>query len=126
IRPGWFYHASEDSSVKTLKELVGIYFHSEGVGAKMLLNVPPNRAGRISKIDSLRLMKFNTYLRQAFDQDLFAEATAASSVKRGYGYKAQNVLDGNYDSYWATPDSVITGSIEIKMDEKKPINCVKL
>src|SRR5699024_9207552 len=79
-----------------------------------------------SKIDSLRLMKFNTYLRQAFDQDLFAEATAASSVKRGYGYKAQNVLDGNYDSYWAAPDSVHTGSVEITMNKKKKINAVKI
>jgi alpha-L-fucosidase len=126
IRPGWFYHASEDSSVKSLQDLVNIYFHSAGVGASLLLNVPPNRAGRISKVDSTRLMIFNRYLQQAFDDNLFAHATAFSSVDRGYGYKAQNVLNGNYDSYWAASDSIHSGTIEIKMDEKKRINCIKL
>jgi alpha-L-fucosidase len=97
------------------------------VGAKLLLNVPPNCAGRISKVDSMRLVIFNQYLKQAFDDNLFDEhANATSSIDRGYGYKAQNVLDGNYNTYWATPDSIDTGSIEIKMQKKKLINCIKL
>jgi alpha-L-fucosidase len=126
IRPGWFYHASQDDSVKSLRKLVNIYFHSAGVGASLLLNVPPNRAGRISKIDSTRLMMFNRYLQQAFDDNLFAHATATSTIDRGFGYEAKNVLDDDYDSYWATPDSVHAGSIEIKMNKKKRINCIKL
>lgn len=69
---------------------------------------------------------FNRYLRQAFDDNLFAHATATSTVDRGYGYEAQNVLDENYNSYWATSDSIHTGAIEIKMKKKKRINCIKL
>jgi alpha-L-fucosidase len=126
IRPGWFYHASQDKAVKSLSELVNIYFHSEGVGAQLNLNVPPNRVGRISKIDSTRLVEFNDYLQQAFSNDLFEHATAASNIDRGYGYKAENVLDDNYDSYWSAPDSVLSGSIKIKMKKKKRINCIKL
>src|SRR5699024_9443363 len=110
----------------SLSQLVDIYFHSVGVGTALNLNVPPNRAGRISKIDSIRLEKFNHYLKQSFSNDLFAHATATSGKDRGYGYKAQNVLDNNYNSYWATPDSVNTGAIQIKMNKKRRINCIKL
>lgn len=126
IRPGWFYHASQDSAVKSLKELVNIYLHSAGRGAKLLLNVPPNQAGRISKIDSLRLEVFDAYLQQSFGNNLFKNATATSTIDRGYGYEAQNVLDSNYDSYWATADSVLTGTIEIVMKKKKLINSIKI
>ena len=126
IRPGWFYHPSQDSKVKSLSQLLKIYFHSEGVGASLLLNVPPDRAGRINKVDSTRLVEFNDYLQKSFGTDLFDGATATSNINRGYGYEAQNVLDGKYNSYWATPDTVHSGSIEIKMNQKKRLNCVKL
>ena len=33
IRPGWFYHASEDSWLKTADELFDIYLTSVGRGA---------------------------------------------------------------------------------------------
>ena len=31
IRPGWFYHEEENQQVKTLNELVDIYFQSVGM-----------------------------------------------------------------------------------------------
>src|SRR6185437_4940401 len=39
IRPGWFYHPSEDHRVKTPGELVDIYYESIGRGASLLLNI---------------------------------------------------------------------------------------
>ncbi len=43
IRPGWFYHAKEDSMVKSPETLFGIYLKSVGRGANLILNVPPDR-----------------------------------------------------------------------------------
>ena len=49
IRPGWFYHAKQDAQVKTPEKLVDIYFSSVGRNGVLLLNVPPDTRGRISR-----------------------------------------------------------------------------
>ena len=55
IRPGWFYHPAEDSKVKSAEDLVDLYFTSVGRNSKLLLNVPPTRAGLLHDIDAARL-----------------------------------------------------------------------
>ncbi|MBI5866022.1 MAG: alpha-L-fucosidase, partial [Planctomycetes bacterium] len=52
IRPGWFYHAAEDAKVKTPQQLIEIYYKSVGLGANLLLNVPPDRRGLIPENDA--------------------------------------------------------------------------
>jgi alpha-L-fucosidase len=49
IRPGWFYHSSEDTKVKNVNQLVELYYQSVGHNAVLMLNFPPNREGLISK-----------------------------------------------------------------------------
>lgn len=58
IRPGWFYHAREDSLVKSAEKLTDIYFSSVGRNGVLLLNIPPDRRGRIHSSDSLRLIEW--------------------------------------------------------------------
>jgi alpha-L-fucosidase len=58
IRPGWFYHKEEDSTVKTPERLFEIYLQSVGRGANLLLNVPPDPRGLIHEADSAALMGF--------------------------------------------------------------------
>ncbi len=50
IRPGWFYHESEDNKVKSLEELLLVYFNSVGGNATFLLNIPPTREGRFHEM----------------------------------------------------------------------------
>jgi alpha-L-fucosidase len=58
IRPGWFYHPAEDAKVKTAGEITELYFTSVGRNSKLLLNVPPTRAGRLHETDVARLAAF--------------------------------------------------------------------
>ncbi len=51
IRPGWFYHASQDGDVKSPEKLLDIYESSVGRNGVLLLNVPPDRRGLIHEND---------------------------------------------------------------------------
>ena len=55
IRPGWFYHPAEDTKVRTVDQLVDLYFTSVGRNSKLLLNVPPTRVGLLHATDVARL-----------------------------------------------------------------------
>jgi alpha-L-fucosidase len=70
IRPGWFWHASQDAQVKSLHELLEIWYASVGRGANLLLNVPPDRRGRFHENDVARLKELDATLKTVFAHDL--------------------------------------------------------
>ncbi len=70
IRPGWFYHAEEDSKVKSLDHLLDIYSKSVGRNSVLLLNIPPDRRGLIHENDAQRLAEFGAEIRKRFGQSL--------------------------------------------------------
>lgn len=76
IRPGWFYHPAEDARVKSVDELVDIYFTSVGRNSKLLLNVPPTRDGLVHDVDASRLRGMRARLEAIFAEDLAADARA--------------------------------------------------
>lgn len=69
IRPGWFYHKSQDGEVKSLKHLTDIYFQSVGYNSVLLLNIPPDTRGLINEADVNRLKEFKAYLDEAFAEN---------------------------------------------------------
>ncbi len=62
IRPGWFHHPAEDDRVRQVDNLVDLYVKSVGRNAKLLLNVPPTRAGLLHDTDVARLAGFRSRL----------------------------------------------------------------
>ena len=74
IRPGWFWHASEDDQVKPLEKLIDIYEKSVGGNATMLLNIPPTSRGLLHANDVTRLREFGGYLQNAYGTNLVDES----------------------------------------------------
>jgi alpha-L-fucosidase len=72
IRPGWFYHAKEDSKVKSPSALFNLFLKSVGNGGNLLLNVPPDRRGLFNEADSASLVGFAALRKKAFEKNLFA------------------------------------------------------
>ena len=128
IRKGWFYHAEEDSLVKTPEQLFNIYLTSVGRGSTLLLNVPPDRRGLVHENDVAALQGFRELLDTEFKTDLaLNKKTSASSYKgNSKQYSPLNVTDGNPNTYWSTDDEILTGSIEIDLSEAKTIKYIML
>jgi alpha-L-fucosidase len=87
IRPGWFYHAAEDGQVKTLDRLLDIYYTSVGGNAQLLLNIPPDKRGRIHENDARRLRELGDRLRTTFAANLAAGAALRLETVQPAGRK---------------------------------------
>jgi len=118
IRPGWFYHASQDSLVKTPEQLFEIYLTSVGRGSTLLLNIPPDKHGRIHPADEASLRGFKKILDQTFSVDHAVNAKV-TGANRGGAYAAAKVTDNNFNTYWATKDGETSSSIDLKWE--KPV-----
>jgi alpha-L-fucosidase len=79
IRPGWFWHAAQNDSVKTLSQLMKIYYGSVGRNATLILNVPPDRRGLSIDADVARLREFGDHIARTFGTNLVEPVAGAYS-----------------------------------------------
>lgn len=121
IRPGWFYHAKEDSRVKSPAKLLDIYYKSVGRGACLNLNIPPDRRGQINENDVRSLREFHRILQATFSRNLAEQARLSASNVRGGSrqFAAENLLRTDHKKYWATDDAVTTP--ELVLDFARPV-----
>lgn len=128
IRPGWFYHEAEDSKVRTSENLFDLWLKSVGRGANLLLNIPPDRRGKIHPNDSLALVGFSNLRDRAFKSDLL-------SGRKLY-YKIDNRGNGRADgkSVFIPKDKksefnkvpVLKNEQMISFSKPEKINCIVL
>jgi alpha-L-fucosidase len=85
IRPGWFHHPAEDARVRSVENLVELYFTSVGRNSKLLLNVPPTRDGLFHEVDVARLRGMRGALATLFARPVPAASQRwrATSPRRG-------------------------------------------
>ena len=128
IRPGWFYHANQDGRVKTVDELLEIYYSSVGNGCNLLLNVPPDRRGRFHEIDCERLLGLRAALDATFDKDLAQGKTVTASNVRGDDpqFSAGKLTDGDRNTYWAADDDVRTSELTVALGSVTQLNRVRV
>ncbi|WP_347091048.1 alpha-L-fucosidase [Sphingomonas parapaucimobilis] len=126
IRPGWFYHADEDSKVRSPENLVGYFDTSVARGTNMNLNLPPDRRGRIPDQDVKILKSFGDAIRASFATDLAQGSVASASHVRGKGYEAARVLDGQRDTYWSAPDGVTTPSLTLDLPPGRRFDLIRI
>ena len=124
IRPGWYYHHSEDHKVRSVKELVDIYYRSIGRNASFLLNFPVDRRGLIHENDVEQLMKMVEVINRDMEFDLALEMDITASQTRGDSkkYDAQKANDGDPQTYWATDDELTSASLTINFGKETTFN----
>ncbi|HEU5220358.1 MAG TPA: alpha-L-fucosidase [Gemmatimonadales bacterium] len=79
-RPNWFWNTTNASRLVTLPQLLEIYYRSVGRGAQLLLNLPPDRTGRIPEADAARARELGDTIRARFAKPAAATPGKGASV----------------------------------------------
>ena len=112
VRPGWFYHAREDQQVRSVANLVNLYYQSVGRNANLLLNFPIDLRGKVPAQDSINIVAWHDHLKAGFRHNLLSGASVqASSQRTGKAFAPQQLLDGQANTYWAAAE----GSGEVNL-----------
>ncbi len=69
-RPNWFWSTTNEKNLLPLDDLIEIYYRSVGRGAQLLLNVSPDRTGRIPATDAARAREFGDEIRRRFGRPI--------------------------------------------------------
>ncbi|MBQ3926755.1 MAG: discoidin domain-containing protein, partial [Bacteroidaceae bacterium] len=84
IRPGWFYHETENENVKSLSKLMDTYYKSVGRNSTLLLNFPIAPNGRIHPTDSLRSIAFKKMIDEVFKKNVIKEVKRPKLTNKSF------------------------------------------
>lgn len=114
IRPGWFYHAEQDSKVKSPQALMDLYETSVGRNGVFLLNVPPDRRGRIAAPDVASLREFGALRKRVYEHDLAKGVRVKATSGRVKG------------KVWEAPEGATAGELTFTLPTPATFDRVEL
>jgi len=119
LRKGWFYHPDEQP--RSPEELWKIYLKTVGRGAAMDIGLAPDTRGLLCDDDVNALQGFGKILSETFKMNLAAQAEIKAGNTRFNSptYCAENLVDDNADTYWATNDAATNCGVVFSF--KKPV-----
>ena len=124
IRPEWFYHLKEDGKVKNLPQLMDTYYNSIGRNGTLLLNFPIMPNGLIHEKDEKAVLEMAAEVKKVFATNLIKKAKMTASNVRGnsQNYNANQCIDDNKETYWATDDGVNSATLTIDFGKPTTFN----
>ena len=108
IRPGWFYHADQDERVRSLANLVNIYYRSVGCNSVLLLNIPPDKRGLIHEVDVQRIKELSTYIGKTFANNYVENGNQSWVAETGQS-KEYNVKAGSMVNTFLIQEDIAQG-----------------
>lgn len=126
IRPGWFYHKSEDSRVKDFEKLMRLYLNCVGGNSTLLVNIPPDKTGRINSIDEAACDSFGRTLKLSFYKNLCEGGSAVASSELDGLHPASNVLSDNGSLFWQCAEGDEKPEITVELGEAGEVNYIVL
>ncbi len=124
IRPGWFYHETENEHVKSLSKLMDTYYKSVGRNSTLLLNFPIAPNGRIHPTDSLRGIAFKKMIQEVFRENLIASPPTPLQGERGVVTYTIDIQKGAACNRFLVEEDIAQGqrvkkfSLEAEVDGK--------
>ncbi|HET9706975.1 MAG TPA: alpha-L-fucosidase [Gemmatimonadales bacterium] len=90
-RPNWFWNTTDEANLLTVDQLIEIYYRSVGRGTQLLLNMPPDRTGRIPALDAARAGEFGDEIRRRFSTTVGEGAVTGRELVVSLGTSPQRV-----------------------------------
>lgn len=122
IRPGWFYHP--DQSPKTVEALTDYWFRSAGRNTSILLNIPPDRRGKLPEEDSRIIKEWNRVMEGIFARNLVREGTLTVSSAPDEDRGPENLADSREDRIYLAGE--YCPRITVFFPEKRRFDCFRL
>ncbi len=125
---GWFWHPGQGGHVKSPEHLMDVYLASVGRGANLILNLAPNRNGRLDAADVASLEAFGKMRTRLLAKDYALKAKVKASQVRGNDdrFGGNMLTDGDIESYWCPENGNTTPSAEIVLPEPATFDVIRL
>jgi len=108
----WFWHPNDESSLKSLSELMDIYDQTVGKGGQLVLGIAPDRRGLLPEADVERLKEFGKEIRSQYSNNL-------ARTHQRMSPNAELAFDGDSDTFWSAPVGSHHGVLDLAFE--KPI-----
>jgi alpha-L-fucosidase len=109
----WFWHPNDESSLKSLPELLTLYEQTVGRGGQLMLGLAPDRRGLLPDTDVRRLEEFGHAVAQRYGTNLAHKG-------RGTGEAGlEPAVDGDPDTFWSAPPA--SHHAVLQLDLAKPV-----
>jgi len=103
----WFWHPNDESTLKSVSELVSTYEQTVGHGGQLVLGLAPDRRGLLPDADVKRLAEFGAAIRQRYAENLAIHRVRTDN-------SADAALDGDPDTFWSAPLDARHATIQVK------------
>ena len=102
----WFWHPNDESSLRSLSNLLSSYETSVGHGGQWMLGVAPDNRGLIPDADVARLRELGQAIRTRYSHNLAEQHAPADENTR-------RALGGDPDTFWSAPDNSHSAVLEV-------------
>ena len=104
----WFWHPHDESSLKSLGELLDSYENSVGHGAQWMLGVAPDNRGLLPDADVARLKELGEAIHRRYDHGLLSASMTTDA-------NVANAINDDPATFWSAPADSHTASLEVRL-----------
>jgi alpha-L-fucosidase len=113
----WFWHPHDEASLKSLEDLTGVYEHTVGRGAQLMLGLAPDTRGLLPDSDVARLKEFGIAIQRLHSGNAALQHLPTTP-------EAAAALDGNVDTFWSAPAGSHHSVLEVELAKPTSIDRV--
>jgi alpha-L-fucosidase len=111
----WFWHPNDESSLKSLNDLIDSYENSVGRGGQWMLGLAPNDKGLLDDADVARLSELGSALKSRYANNLLKKHLRTDD-------NTDRALDGDADTFWSAPAGSHAATLEVRLPHPVTFN----